>query len=398
MGKSLLILGNGFDLAHELPTTYSDFLEFSKRLNQIFTGAYLINHEQSSYENYFEHEIKYWEEGNPFVKEKLKDLFKNRIVNRMRLMYKDVEEVVFVNEPIFNDCRKCYINNIWYLYFIRLHSSNKMRGDNWIDFEMEISKVIQWIECNYTGLDMRTEELLKKMNNNSNISVFKKVVNDIGKKTNTLEKFLNDLYLDLQRLTRALGIYLDNIVNKINISKLDLFDNLIPDYIISFNYTNTYERLYCHQIPVCYIHGKCNNSSNNMVLGIAEYLDIKQRNNSTDMAIFKKFIQRIRKKNDTKYQRWHEKIFEYYKFASKNKAFDMYSKIYVFGHSLDTSDKDILELFLAQDFSDIELFAKDEVNEGKLLSNLLKIIGEDSIIEKSNAYPSRLTLNSIKNT
>lgn len=162
MGKSLLILGNGFDLAHELPTTYSDFLEFSKRFNQIFTGAYLINHEQSSYENYFEHEIKYWEEGNPFVKEKLKDLFKNRIVNRMRLMYKDVEEVVFVNEPIFNDCRKCYINNIWYLYFIRLHSSNKMRGDNWIDFEMEISKVIQWIECNYTGLDMRTEELLKK--------------------------------------------------------------------------------------------------------------------------------------------------------------------------------------------------------------------------------------------
>jgi hypothetical protein len=398
MGKSLLILGNGFDLAHGLPTTYSDFLEFSKRFNQIFTGAYLINPEHISYKDYFEHEIKYWEEGNFFVKRKLKNLFENRTVDVKRLMYKDVEEVVTVKEDIFNVCRKCYINNIWYLYFLRLHSSNKMRGDNWIDFEMEISKVIQWIECNYTGLDMRTEELLRKMNNNSNILVFNKVVNDIGKKTNTLEKFLNDLYLDLQRLTRALGIYLDNIVNKINIPKLDLFDNLFPDFIISFNYTDTYERLYCHQIPVCYIHGKCNNSSNNMVLGIAEYLDIKQRNNSTDMAIFKKFIQRIRKKNDTIYQRWHEKIFEYYKFASKKKPFDMYSKIYVFGHSLDTSDKDILELFLAQDFSDIELFAKDEVNEGKLLSNLLKIIGEDNIIEKSNAYPSRLTLKSTQNT
>ncbi|MBQ8841075.1 MAG: hypothetical protein IJZ65_00380 [Ruminiclostridium sp.] len=27
MGKTLLILENGFDLAHELPTRYSDFLE-----------------------------------------------------------------------------------------------------------------------------------------------------------------------------------------------------------------------------------------------------------------------------------------------------------------------------------------------------------------------------------
>ena len=106
MGKWLLILGNGFDLAHGLPTTYSDFLEFSKLFNLIFTGDYLINHENISYIDYFEQEIKNWEAGNPFVKQKLIDLFKNRTVDVNRLKHKDVEEVVTVKEDIFNVCRE----------------------------------------------------------------------------------------------------------------------------------------------------------------------------------------------------------------------------------------------------------------------------------------------------
>lgn len=35
--KKILIIGNGFDLAHGLPTRYSDFLEFAKRLMYIYT-------------------------------------------------------------------------------------------------------------------------------------------------------------------------------------------------------------------------------------------------------------------------------------------------------------------------------------------------------------------------
>ena len=35
-GKTILILGNGFDLAHGLPTKYSDFLEFCQRVEEIW--------------------------------------------------------------------------------------------------------------------------------------------------------------------------------------------------------------------------------------------------------------------------------------------------------------------------------------------------------------------------
>ena len=35
-GKRILILGNGFDLAHGLPTKYSHFLDFCRRVEMIW--------------------------------------------------------------------------------------------------------------------------------------------------------------------------------------------------------------------------------------------------------------------------------------------------------------------------------------------------------------------------
>lgn len=35
-GKRILILGNGFDLAHNLPTKYSNFLDFCKIVDKFF--------------------------------------------------------------------------------------------------------------------------------------------------------------------------------------------------------------------------------------------------------------------------------------------------------------------------------------------------------------------------
>lgn len=37
MGKTVLILGNGFDLAHDLPTRYSDFLKFCRATELLYT-------------------------------------------------------------------------------------------------------------------------------------------------------------------------------------------------------------------------------------------------------------------------------------------------------------------------------------------------------------------------
>ncbi len=34
VGKKILLIGNGFDLAHGLPTSYKDFLDFCKMVER----------------------------------------------------------------------------------------------------------------------------------------------------------------------------------------------------------------------------------------------------------------------------------------------------------------------------------------------------------------------------
>lgn len=86
------------------------------------------------------------------------------------------------------------------------------------------------------------------------------------------------------------------------------------DKILSFNYTNTYARLYDKygSAEYCYIHGKANitNSiiTNNMVLGIDEYLTEDRKNKDTDFIAFKKFYQRIYKETGGEYKDWINQI------------------------------------------------------------------------------------------
>ena len=105
---------------------------------------------------------------------------------------------------------------------------------------------------------------------------------------------------DLNRLTRCLEIYLSDYVNNQSVSKrLPDITGLKVDKVLSFNYTNTYERLYgkdIQDIEYDYIHGKADINhdvdSCQMVLGIDEYLPEGERDKNTEFIQFKKFFQR----------------------------------------------------------------------------------------------------------
>ncbi len=46
---NILLIGNGFDLAHELPTKYENFLDFCERVNRIYSyveGGSVPNYKQ----------------------------------------------------------------------------------------------------------------------------------------------------------------------------------------------------------------------------------------------------------------------------------------------------------------------------------------------------------------
>ena len=159
---------------------------------------------------------------------------------------------------------------------------------------------------------------------------------------------------------------------------------------------------------VDYIHGKAYNSNtielNNMVLGIDEYLPKKRRNKETEFIAFKKFYQRIHKGTGCKYKEWIDVIkedFADYQTELKkskteknimnlkaianrlNKQYLNKHHVYIFGHSLDVTDKDILKDLILNDNVKTTIFYVNKDVMGQQIANLVKVIGQDELIKRT---------------
>lgn len=236
------------------------------------------------------------------------------------------------------------------------------------------------------------------------------------KKPEITFKRLRDILLkDLEKLIRVFEIYLTEYVEKIEIGKKSPdIDALEIDFILSFNYTHTYSKLYdvssCSKQEVAdpfdYIHGKAdiNNTivTNNMVLGIDEYLSKKGRNKDIEFIAFKKYYQRIHKQTGCKYKEWVDEIKEdYQQYQSELKRISEFKgheeaireltnrrknsshNLYIFGHSLDVTDKDILrDLILHYNVHTTIYYLNKDVM-GQQIANLVKVIGQDELIKRT---------------
>ena len=219
----------------------------------------------------------------------------------------------------------------------------------------------------------------------------------------TVKDFREKTFEDLERLTRALELYLTAFVEKIAIiQKIPEISSLSPDYVINFNYTDTYERIYKSE-NVYHIHGKADANrlalDNDMVLGIDEYWSESERDERTNFTIFKKFAQRIQKHTGNESYKYLEEIQELFKAseniqsgsdASSKDHPDGVSYVYVFGHSLDVTDKDILSSFIGDDSTSVTIYCMDKGTEGELIANTIKLIGEEKLLDKSNHVPAKL--------
>lgn len=378
-GKTILILGNGFDLAHDLPTTYSHFLNFCKEIN---TMQQFIN-----------------------IKKAISIESNSRKTYNVPATYKELTELSNLLK-----------NNIWYLYLIDIYDNNIIKGENWIDFEFEIRYIIKVIDESSLSVSMAWNKVrtpndikLEKFNEIFNSKEYRKSKEwDTSYKVK-IKDFREKTYEDLERLTRALELYL-SFVEQIPINnKLPELSNLTPDYVINFNYTNTYERIYKNE-NVYHIHGKIDTNrlpeENNMVLGIDEYWEGNEKNEKTNFTIFKKFSQRIQKDtgNDSyKYLKEIRSIFEKDKKSSSTYDTDTLnshpngvSNVYILGHSLDVTDKDILSTFIGDDSTSVTVFCKDKGTEGELIANTIRLITEEKLLEKSNNVPTKLKYEILK--
>ena len=187
-------------------------------------------------------------------------------------------------------------------------------------------------------------------------------------------------------LTRALEIYIAEFVGGIIVSKRSTdIENLNPDHVLSFNYSDTYEKIYGKEkkIKYDYIHGKANINKNvktsNLVLGIDEYLNDERKDSELEFLVFKKFYQRIFKSTDSSYMEWVDEIRQ-----NSNYPYELY----IFGHSLDKTDKDVLELLICNDNVQTKIYYHRKSNDdkkelGKLIRNLVRVIGSKELIRRT---------------
>lgn len=369
VGKKILLIGNGFDLAHGLPTSYKDFLDFCKMVRELYTYPIIDN-------EYNQKKLIDWNTDKT-IKSKLLECYENR--------KNCFEDKITTQCKELNELYDCIKENVWINYFLE---REKSIGENWIDFESEISNVVQAIET-LKGYIERDEDVLKIKDTKQQTIIYflkiaKKSLQDVFN-LKRIDGFIEDISIELDKLIRSLEIYICEFVNEIDIIKEnDDIKTITPDYVLSFNYSNTYERIYgqSKEVTYDYIHGKADIKNNvdtcNLVLGIDEYLE-DDKNDKLEFIAFKKFYQRIYKSTDSTYMKWVEQIKKYPE-ANHN--------LFIFGHSLDKTDRDILKLLICNDNVTTKIYyyrknKNDKKELGKLIKNLVRIMGQDELISRT---------------
>lgn len=120
-GKKILLIGNGFDLAHGLPTSYSYFLDFCDKIKEILLFQDFSNDEWKK------DIILNWDIDNSIKSKLFEEWNTNNNLNKLFIEIYDNIKI-----------------NIWITYFLK---KRNQLGKNWIDFESEISNVVQAFEC-----------------------------------------------------------------------------------------------------------------------------------------------------------------------------------------------------------------------------------------------------------
>lgn len=397
----ILIIGNGFDLAHGLPTRYSDFLTFLNEIKQATNN----NH------------------GKPFgdnqdILNKLP--VKSFIENNFKSIF-STQELTYV---VINELQKMIENNVWLTFFQTVYYKKSFSGQNWIDFEQEIKKVIvAMYKFKRDFGPLTIQNFYKGRAPNNLIDGNEFLISDnallpiYSSKNPTMKGWRlrsidydllkRRMKIDLNRFIEMMDIYFGFFVKGLstNVILPDFIRRAVFKHVLSFNYINNYERFYCSEeakIRTCYIHGntRCGNfienylgTKNNMVLGFEEYLSDADKDNDLEFVYYKKYFQRILKGTGNEYLSWlklgEEDMSSNDPDALMASEIDLNHKnhIYIFGHSLDITDREVLRELILRDSVKTTIYYHDEEAHERLILNLIKIIGQEQLITKTHGNP-----------
>lgn len=295
----ILVIGNGFDLAHGLPTKYTDFLHFLKCFADV---AY--SNQKLAIEKF--HILE--SDSEDVIKEKRKNIYDYTIeLNHLSypLIPQDLLQFLFINSTK---------NTLIKYYQTKL----KKTSENWIDFEKELEQIIKDYKLFF---------------DNPKLYPLKYEYIQIWGEKNNKMVFWNKIKRELTKLQNCLKIYLSFCLD---FSKIESYPEEIYrknfDRLLSFNYTDTYNKIaeiksYNKIVNnnIHFIHG----TVDNIVLGISN-ID----SDDFETIYFKKVFQRFQQHTGINYADW----------LNENED----KSVTFFGHSLDSTDGDIIKKLILE--------------------------------------------------
>ncbi len=291
----ILIIGNGFDLAHKFKTSYNDFANhiIEKKL-----ATTIIDSNNSNYK------------GSLITKGFVRELHFNMVFNQHGSVmqqihyYKNNKDLSGVSDTLKK-----------FSYEIKHIITNDFLGklfdnhyDNWFDIENAYFNELISIEEKTVRTKPKEEEI-KKLN--ENLIEVKDLLFEYLKTINTLpNRFVNSYF------------------------KSTLFNSLDNIYVINFNYTITLENYIesNESIKINYIHGDI--ESENIIFGYGNDQHPKyKRIKNSGIDEYLRFFKTFEYLSNGKYSEIYEKALE---------KFDDYD-VSIIGHSLGQTDKTLLK-------------------------------------------------------
>lgn len=412
---NILIVGNGFDLSHYLPTKYDHFM--------VAMGA-IENWDEQKGEMSFDDLF-----GSLYEKE-------NYFFKYTKAMYQTDEIKISIDQV--KGLKQQLEENVWYQYF----SDHVREVKTWIDFETKISEALKIVAnflvqlestiyefgsfsteicfygqkkqkqifltreyCNALKLFKILEsgyyidqEDYDEDGNSCNIPIdigdpdvgdLRFFINHIyilfqsGFSKIKVDQILSELYAQLDDFIEFFNHYLECVVNQLtSLKTLQIGNNdwVYPDLIYSFNYTSTYARLH-NSVKIEYLHGS-HGKYQNIVLGVS---DLEHENLKKLKAYgFTKYHQKLLKNTDYMFLSEGSDVKNKIKLNKKNVMNRKNINFFVWGHSLDVSDEVYInELFDLNNDSDyfvrVKVFHFNNQAKFDLLTNLLHILGKEKV-------------------
>jgi len=364
---NILVLGNGFDIAHDLQTQYRDFLNYVELTHDIL--AIKIPERQSAWE-----ECKKCKECK--IPQALKDNLDIWVYDKRSGMKRDG---LIDKQRDFHQ----YWGNFWFQLF-----KDKPSG-TWIDFEKDIKEACLTIENSmYNKGEIKAYDDVYDMN--SDFAKFKKYIKEENGLM-TYKQLIDLLYKDLYELVNAFDIYINYFINEeaINTVSCDIV-SLNIDKVISFNYSNTYERHYDYykDVEYDYIHGKAGQNINkvfsNLVLGYDENDNNINEKLVTIFASFKKYYQRVLMETGNKYSRWVKEIHDDLEKEENQNDPKKIHNVHFFGHSMDITDKDIIKALILNKNVKTTIYYYSREAKVAIVKNLIPVLGYNNFLEYTN--------------